>query len=137
MIKNSSKRKWTSKQWRFIQWQVLQEQDRNPSTQAELAQELNLRRQTLNRWKQMPGFWNAVEEEAICRLVQRTSHVLEMIGKKAESGDYRFAKLLLEINEKNKHRQTEEIIPFTIEEIKKVDLELKAWEDERFGTGRS
>lgn len=137
MIKKSSIRKWSTKQRRFIQWLVLLKEDRDPNTQAELALELNLRQQTLSRWKRLPGFWNAVEEEAIRRLVQRTSLVLEMIGKKAESGDYRFAKLLLEINEKNKQRQAEDIVPFTIEEIKKADLELKAWEIERFGTERS
>ena len=114
---------------------MLLEQDRTPKTQAELARELNLRPETLSRWKRQPEFWEAVGEAAIRRLDQRTPAVLDVIGKKAEAGELHFVKLLFELIEKYKQRCGEEAVPFTEGEFTKAAYEVAAWQSKRFGTG--
>jgi hypothetical protein len=128
-----ARRKWSPKQRRFIQWLVLPERKRTPKTQAELACELNLRPETLSRWKNLPGFYIAVGEAAFRRLEQRMPAVLDVIGEKAEAGDYRFVKLLFELNEKFKQRFGEDGIHFTEGEFAKAAIEVNSWLSERFG----
>ena len=135
MSTNPTKRKWSAKQRRFIQWLSRLEQDRTPKTQAELAGELKLRPETLSRWRQLPGFLEAVGEAAFLRLYQRTPLVLEVIGKKAEAGELHFVKLLLELNEKFKQCYGEDAVLFTEEEYYKAIMEVEEWESKRFGPG--
>jgi hypothetical protein len=133
MAVKPARRKWSPKQRRFIQWLVLPEQHRSPKTQVELADELNLRPETLSRWKKLPGFYIAVGEAAFHRLEQRMPAVLDVIGEKAEAGEFRFVKLLLELNEKFKQRFGEDGIHFTEEEFSKAAIEVNSWLAERFG----
>lgn len=132
MCSKSSRRKWSVKQQRFIHWLALPEKHRIPRTQAELAREINLRPETLSRWKKLPGFYLAVGEVALRRLEQRTPAVLDVIGERAEAGDYRFVKLLLELNEKFKGRFGDGNTAITEEEISEATVEVNAWLLDRF-----
>jgi hypothetical protein len=60
-----------------------------------------------------------------------------MVGEKALAGDFRFMKLLFELNEKFRQRYGERSEPFTMEELKQADEEMEAWEQKHFGGGSS
>jgi len=133
---NPSHPKWTPRQQRFIHWLLLPEGKRNPKTREELARALKVRQETLTRWEKLPGWNQALEDAAIQRLNQRTAKVMEVIGEKAEAGEFNFAKLLFELNEKFKQRYGEAAILFTSEEFTQALEDVEIWESERFGEFR-
>ena len=88
---------WTTKQQLFLQWLATPKADRTPKTRDEFAAELALDRRTLTRWEHLPGFMNAVYEEAGIVLDARMPQILARVGSSAEEGNVELIKLALEL----------------------------------------
>jgi hypothetical protein len=114
---------------------------RVPVTMDELAQELDRRPETLTRWQRSPGFEQAVDDAIRQRLDQRKADTYEVIGEKAEAGDFRFVKLMLELwghyparkisAERQAERKKSE--PFGVEKYREALDKIAVWEKERYG----
>lgn len=93
--------KWTKKQQRYIEWCATPSSEREPSTQAEMADVLGVSRMTVWRWQKKPGFWVEVDNQIKAWVGKRTpdilgAHVTKAIaGGKYEDGDVPAAKLVL------------------------------------------
>ncbi|MCJ7818537.1 MAG: hypothetical protein MUP25_01810 [Syntrophales bacterium] len=138
MAKEGTTRSWSANQKRFIAWLVTPKGERSPAARDELAQVLKLRPETLARWEQLPGFGQAVYAEAERRLEERIPDILEVIGERAEAGDYRFIKLALEVWKRRRVQEAEadaepEIWQAGPEDYARAEAAVAAWERERFG----
>jgi hypothetical protein len=86
-----------AKQKRYIQWLAQTPKERDPPTEAALAEILNRRLGTLRRWQKLPGFQQALDDAIRRRLYNRKAAIYHIIGEKAEAGDVRTIKLALEL----------------------------------------
>jgi len=133
---------WNPKQNRYIHWLAQPTANRIPPTEAEIALELKRRPTTLQRWRTLPGFQEAVLQAIKEHLHQRLPDIYESIGQQAEGGDFRFIKLSLELmgyhpipknsDQKEPERYKPEI---TIEEYKDVFKKMEKWNKELFRKG--
>lgn len=55
---------WSTNQESFQAWLALPEQNREPVDQTALAAEMNVRPETLSRWKRLDGFMEEVTRKA-------------------------------------------------------------------------
>lgn len=131
---------WTAEQFQYIQWLSVTkiekaESDEIPSTQAQLAKTLGVNRRTLQRWKKLPGFQDAVYDEVRRHLDWRLPDILKALGDKATTGDVPAIKLCLEVT--GRYQASQEIHLFEREygadEFKKGSEFCKKYEKERFG----
>lgn len=128
---------WNQKQTRYIEWLSQPHEKRSPANETELAHELNRRPATLQRWRTLPGFQEAVFQAIKAHLNLRLPAIYESIGQQAEGGDFRFIKLALElmghhpIPKWNIDKEPERYKPtITIEEYKDVFRKMDNWKKE-------
>ncbi len=73
-------------QLRFIAWLALPKAERKPKTQRELAGVFEVAEETLSRWKDLPGFRDAVNRTAREYVKDDIPDVLAAIRKHAKAG---------------------------------------------------
>ena len=117
---------------RFIEWTALPDKLKEPSTQEELAEELKRKPETLERWSRSDEFQLQVDKAIGRRLLKRKANIYEAIREKAEGGDFRFIKLLLEMMHHYpvpKEAFTEKVpLPkYTVEDYAKAMEDVRAW----------
>lgn len=78
-------------------WSALPSSERKPATEAEIAAEIGVDDRTLRRWKQLPGFWDGVRDEARANLKGSVGRIYNALIKEAETGSYQHIKLALEM----------------------------------------
>jgi len=88
---------WTTEQIEVIEWLATPKRNRKPKTQQALARKLGVSRETLSRWKRLPGFGDAVYSEARRCLDGRLPAILDRLGDRAEEGDLAAIRLTLEV----------------------------------------
>lgn len=93
----SQKVTFSTNQVRFIEWLANTKYDRSPPTQEMLADELGVRRETLSRWKQLPGFKEAVTQRARELLGDDLPEIYGALRREAAHGSYQHIKLALEL----------------------------------------
>ena len=84
----------TSKKLKFLI--ALSDPD-DQRTQGEIAKELDVRPETLSRWKKAQGFLDAIWSTALYHLEPELLTVMQILIGKAKAGDLPSARLLLEI----------------------------------------
>lgn len=89
--------KWTDEQRLYMDWQALPKDTRTPKTEAKFAVQIGVTDRTLRRWKQIPGFWDGVRDEARATLKASIANIYNALIKEAEAGSYQHIKLALEM----------------------------------------
>lgn len=95
MSENS--RVWSASQLKYMAWSALPSSERKPTTEAEIAAEIGVDDRTLRRWKQLPGFWDGVKNEARANLKGSIGRIYNALIKEAETGSFQHIKLALEM----------------------------------------
>jgi len=109
----------------FAEWLAMPRKMREPGTQKGLAAVLDVGPVTLSRWKNDVEFQELVYQRARSHLMAELPDVMHMIMEKAKGGDFRFAKMVLELT----GRYSERITVRQEAAIKQV----AEWKKERFG----
>lgn len=88
----------TAPQQKYLDWLCTPPMERQPSTKAAMARELNVDVKTLRRWEKKPVFrdqWQSRVDD-IQGSPERTQGVLDMLYAKAIDGDTKAAQLYLQ-----------------------------------------
>lgn len=88
---------WTANQIRFQEWLSLPKYERIPPNQELLAPILGVREETLSRWKQKPGWNEAVNALARERLGQHLPEIYGALVREAEKGSIQHIRTALEL----------------------------------------
>lgn len=88
---------WSEEQRLYMDWQALPKDERTPKTEAEFAAQINVTDRTLRRWKQLPGFWDGVKNEARANLRSAIGSIYNALIKEAVAGSFQHQKLALEM----------------------------------------
>lgn len=88
---------WSPRQQRFIAWLALPEELRDPRFQQDLAGELGVKRETLSRWKRIPGLTAEAARFARELLKDELPAIFGTLVKEAKSGSFQHIKLVLEV----------------------------------------
>lgn len=79
------------------QWLALPKRERKPKTLEAFAGELGVDRVTLHRWKQQPGFMDAVYAIAETYLGDDMPDIYNALRREAKMGSFQHIKLALEL----------------------------------------
>ena len=71
---------------------------RIPESQTALAKELGLNRKTITRWKDLPGWWETVNELARELFIRDTAQYYAALNREARKGHYQHLQLALEMS---------------------------------------
>lgn len=116
---------------RFIEWRAMPSHERSPKTQNELADELEISKNTLTRWSRIEGFWKEVEIRQKRDVFEKeAADVLWGLTMRAKTGDPRAVRTFLEyIRDWSPKLRTEDETPRepTDEEARQVDEVLRRW----------
>lgn len=88
---------WTPSQRKLIEWLATPRFERAPPHQEMLAERLGVNPATLWRWRNKPGFQEAVNRYARQMLVNDLPDIYGAIVREAIKGSYQHAKLALEL----------------------------------------
>jgi hypothetical protein len=88
---------WSEEQRLYMDWQGLPKDKRTPKTEEEFAQQIGVTDRTLRRWKQLPGFWDGVRNEARANLKAAIGRIYHALIAEAEGGSFQHLKLALEM----------------------------------------
>jgi len=88
----------TANQLRFIEWLASTKYERSPVTVKHLADELGVTERTLYRWKQLPGFKEAVTQRARELLGDDLPEIYGALRREAMQGSFQHIKLALELS---------------------------------------
>ena|SRR5215203_1026604 len=80
-----------------VDWLATPKTERTEKTIAELANRIGVGEATVYRWKKENNLQEIADKRARSKLGDSLPTVLNTIRTKAESGDFKFAKLYLEI----------------------------------------
>lgn len=137
----SEQKVWKPEQFIFIQWSAIPAGDRNEAvnTQAKIAKKLHVDRKTLQNWKKLDGFPDAVYAEVRRNLDWRLPEILKALGDKAEEGIIPAIKLVLELLGRYQDSQRVDFFEreYGADEMKSASEELQKREQERFGSPRT
>lgn len=88
--------KWTPEQLQVQRWLAMPTKMRHPKTQRELATKLNISAEVISRWKQLPGWSDAVSEIVRVWLFDDLPDVLKSLVAQAKKGSVRHQRLFLD-----------------------------------------
>jgi len=140
--KQELQKDWTAEQFQYIQWLSVTKIERTesatiPKTVTALAKALGVDRKTLQRWKKLPGFQDAVYDEVRRHLDWRLPDILKALGDKAMTGDVPAIALSLKVA--GRYQESQRIVLFErkygADEFKKGSEFCKQYEEEHFGEG--
>ena len=86
----------TPEQMRVVAWLATPVKNREPRTQAELANEIGVKVATISRWRERLNLDDWASNEARKGLFLHLPEVYEVLAEKAKSGSYPHMKLFLE-----------------------------------------
>ena len=87
----------TEKQLEYIDWLAQSKYDRVPTTEQFFAAKINVTDRTLRRWKQLPGFRQAVTQRAREFLGSDLPEIYGALRREAVKGSFAHIKLSLEL----------------------------------------
>ena len=119
----------------FAEWLAMPKKMREPKTQKELAAELDVGSVTLSRWKNDVDFQELVHQRTLSHLMAELPEVMHVIIDKAKEGDFRFAKMVLELTGRYSERITvrQEVTEIGIEQYSAAIKKFEDWKRGRFG----
>ena len=88
---------WTANQLVFIAWLATPSSAREPHTQAELAEKLRVRPETLSRWKGDPDLIRTVGDTARELIGDDLPEIYSTLRRKAKQGSFPHLKMALEL----------------------------------------
>jgi len=94
---SDNSRQWSAGQLEYMAWSALSRGERRPAKESEIAAKIGVDDRTLRRWKQLPGFWDGVRNEARANLRSSIGRIYDALIKEAEAGSYQHVKLALEM----------------------------------------
>lgn len=97
MAKKRSNGKWTKKQLKFMQMLADPLLDKSDE---DIAVELNVKPETLSRWRRLPGFQRMAKKLAEEYLGNGCPAVLKELSKKAKEGNVQAIKLFMDYTER-------------------------------------
>ena len=134
-------REWKPEQFIFIQWSAIPAGDRLVAvdTQEKIAKKLKVSRKTMQNWKKLEGFHDAVYAEVRRNLDWRLPEILKALGDKAEEGNIPAIKLVLELTGRYQESQRVDFFEreYGADEIKSAAKEIQKFEETRFGSPRA
>lgn len=80
--------KWTEEQKAFMEWLALPKSMRQPATQKQFSIDYGIAEAILSRWKQLPGFWDGIENIHIKKLRERLGELYEAMINHAIEGKH-------------------------------------------------
>ena len=92
----------------FAEWLAVPKKLRQPRTQKELADLLEVCPDTLSRWKKDPRVRGRAYDLARTRIETELPDIIQTIIDKAKDGSYQFVRLALELTEKYASKVTVE-----------------------------
>ena len=119
----------------YAAWLALPKSVREPRTQKELADALGVNPATLTRWKRDVEVHDMVFNIVRSNMLAYLSDLMHTVMEKGIAGDYRFAKLALELTT----QYTDKITimggepHLGIEQYSEVVSQIAQWRVERFG----
>jgi len=121
---------------RFAEWLAVPMEMRQPRTQKELSLILEVKPETLSRWKKDQDFKQHVYEMASARFDEELPDVIQVIIDRAKQGHFQFVKLMLELtnNYRDRIAITPEAPQVGIEQYQAVIKKVAQWKKENFGT---
>lgn len=96
---------YTANQIAVIEWLATSKFDRKPMTQALLADQLGVHEKTISRWKQLPGFTEAVIDRSRELLKSNLPEIYGALNREAEKGSFQHIKLVMEMTGEHTDRQ--------------------------------
>lgn len=128
---------WTRKQRQFMEWLATPKAHRVPAFQKDFAEEIDRSPRTLRRWKNLPGFMDAVQALARNAGAGRYASVLNAMADEAEhEGNVAAARLFfeaigaLETPGTGDTTVTQAVAGFTIEEMTAARQKSEAFDDD-------
>lgn len=88
---------WSEEQKIIQAWFAMPPADRTPKTQRALAELVGVHEQTISRWKQLPGFADAVTHLARRLLAEDLPAIYGALRDQAKQGSFQHIKLALEL----------------------------------------
>jgi hypothetical protein len=89
---------WTADQLALIEWHATPRYSRIPPTEEMFGQSIGVNHQaTLWKWKQIPGFWDKVNERVRENIGKKLPEIYGALIREAESGSFPHIRLLLEL----------------------------------------
>lgn len=88
---------WTPNQLRFIEWLAVPSEMREPRFQCDLAKEIGVKRETLSRWKRLPGLTEEASRLARALLKDDLPEIFGALRREARAGSFQHIKLALEV----------------------------------------
>ena len=113
-----------------MDWQALPKDQRTPKTEQEFAKQIGVTDRTLRRWKQLPGFWNGVRDEARANLRSAIARIYNALIKEAEAGNFQHIKLALEMLNEHTDRIEVTIKDEVVELIKSGMVDYQSVKEE-------
>jgi DNA-binding XRE family transcriptional regulator len=95
----------TANQLKAIEWLATSRYDRMPSKQAQLADDIGVREETISRWKREPEFKAAVIARARELLGSDLPEIYAALSREAKQGSYQHIKLAMEMTGEYTPRQ--------------------------------
>ena len=86
---------WSPEQLRFIRWLALPKAERVPKTQREIARQFDVAEETLSRWKDIPGFRDAVNQLARELVKDDIPEVMGAVRREAKKGSIQHVNIVL------------------------------------------
>ncbi len=83
---NPMQSRWTPDQVKLQQWLALPSRLRTPTLQKELAAQIGVDESTLWRWKQQPGFMDAVSAIIKAELQNEVPEIMAVLVREAKAG---------------------------------------------------
>ena len=102
---NDAKKQYNPEQLLFIQWLA---NPKREGTQNEFAVSVNVHFTTLSRWKNIPGFMDAVYNESLKYLEDDLPEIIGAMSKEAKTGNVKAAELVLQLAKKWTPKQIQE-----------------------------
>ena len=93
----SQKSTLSAKQLKAVEWLAASKYDRHPPTQALLADEIGVRRETISRWRSEPDFKDAITARARELLGNDLSEIYAALRREAIAGSFQHIKLAFEM----------------------------------------
>lgn len=88
----------SANQLAFVEWLATTKDERQPSTQEALAEQLDIHPRTLIRWKKIPEIRKAATERARELLGDDLPEIYAALTREAKAGSYQHIKLSLAVS---------------------------------------
>lgn len=88
---------YSDKQLLYLDWLAISKYERKPATEQLLAKEIGVTDRTLRRWKNLPGFREAITQRAREFLNENLPEIYGALQREAIKGNFQHIRLALEL----------------------------------------